>query len=42
MDEKKTKENEREREELVPISIIDVLLDPDNRDPVVLMGVDGW
>ena len=41
MDEKKTKENEREREELVPISIIDVLLDPDNRDPVVLMGEDG-
>ena len=41
MDEKKTKENEREREELVPVSIIDVLLDPDNRDPVVLMGEDG-
>lgn len=41
MGEKKTKENEREREELVPISIIDVLLDPDNRDPVVLMGEDG-
>lgn len=36
MDEKKTKENEREREELVPISIIDVLLDADNHDPIVL------
>ena len=41
MDEKKLNENEREREELVPVSIIDVLLDPDNRDPVVLMGEDG-
>ena len=41
MDEKERKENEREREKLVPVSIIDVLLDPDNRDPVVLMGEDG-
>ncbi len=33
--------NNREREELVPVSIIDVLLDPDNRDPVVLMDENG-
>ena len=41
MDEKKLNENEREREELVPVSIIDILLDPNNRDPVVLMCEDG-
>lgn len=29
------------REELVPIDLLDVLLDPDNTDPIVLIDEDG-
>ncbi len=37
MEEKKTENNE----ELKPIDILDVLLDQDNRDPIVLMDENG-
>ena len=31
----------KEREELLPVDLLDVLLDPDNTDPIVLMDENG-
>ena len=35
------KEVKNEREELQPIDLLDVLFDPDNKDPIVLMDENG-